>query len=70
MAADHLVRVFAKVTDEEDALLRQVAAAAAALDDKPRDPLGLGIIDINTLKLVGTNAAKIFYQLFGTIQAV
>lgn len=52
--ADNLVQVYTKAIDDEDALLRQMASAAAPapVDEKLRDPLGLGSIDPNTLKLV------------------
>ncbi|GMH42432.1 hypothetical protein BSKO_10351 [Bryopsis sp. KO-2023] len=50
--ASRLVRVFMKTSEEEDALLRQMAATAAALDENPRDPLGMGSIDPHTLKLM------------------
>lgn len=49
--ASRLVRVFMKASEEEDALLRQMAATAAAMDENPRDPLGMGSIDPHTLKL-------------------
>lgn len=53
-AAESLVKVFTKLLDDEDALLRQMASAAAPApaDETLRDPLGLGAIDPSTLKLV------------------